>query len=419
MRQDMMQKSGHFPACHLLIFLRRQTMLGFKKFSEDRNRVICSIGFSLAVVFMFALTFGLVNATGDDFVCGDTNGDKQINIADVVYIINYIFKYGPAPVPAEVADVNYDGNVNVGDAVYLIGYIFKGGPEPNCPPIGISVNFTGCKTFLKGTDYDGTPPDQDCIEYQYDGDSVLQINHINAGFNCCPGIILVQIDIEADIITIEEREYYDSLGPCYCLCLFDLDFAINDVEPGEYTIKVIEPYVMEGDESLEFTVDLSSPSEGSYCVSRSHGPWGPASEPMIEVLNSIGCKTFEKGTTTDSVPPDQDCAEYQYDGESVLQINHINVGFNCCPMIAAEITVEDNLITIEESESFDTLGPCFCLCLFDVEYEITNLYPGEYTIRFVELYLEGDDELLEFAVDLSVSPSGRYCVGRDHYPWGY
>lgn len=394
-------------------------MLKLNTFWGYRNRGAGTPGMLIPIVFVFVLVCGPVEAAGGSFLCGDANDDQMVNIADAVFIVNYIFKHGPVPDPAEVGDVNYDSTVNVGDAVYLLNYVFKDGPGPNCPPAGMPVDFTGCKTFLGSPGYGDTPPDQSCIEYQYDGEGVLQISHINAGFNCCPGIILVQIDLKANHITITEREHYDSTGPCYCLCLFDLDFAITDVEPGEYTIQVIEPYVIDGDEPLEFTVDLSSPSEGSYCVGRLHYPWGPAPVPTLDILNSSGCKEFAKVTSIESTPPDQDCVEYLYDGESVLHINHLNAGFNCCPIIGAEITVAGNLITIEETESFDTSGPCYCLCLFDVEYAITGLYPGEYTIRFIELYTDENDELLEFTIDLSSSPSGNYCVGRDHYPWGY
>lgn len=62
--------------------------------------------------------------------CGDSNTDGTINVADVVYIINYIFKNGPVPEPVCVADADYSGDISVGDPVYLINYIFKGGPPP-------------------------------------------------------------------------------------------------------------------------------------------------------------------------------------------------------------------------------------------------------------------------------------------------
>ena len=67
------------------------------------------------------------------FLCGDANREGMINLADGVYIINYVFKGGPPPYPLEVADVNTDGGVNLADAVYMINYIFKGGAAPACP----------------------------------------------------------------------------------------------------------------------------------------------------------------------------------------------------------------------------------------------------------------------------------------------
>jgi len=65
-----------------------------------------------------------------DFMCGDTNGDKQVNVGDAVFLINYVFKGGAGPDPECAGDANGDGNTNVGDAVYLISHVFKGGPGP-------------------------------------------------------------------------------------------------------------------------------------------------------------------------------------------------------------------------------------------------------------------------------------------------
>jgi len=67
------------------------------------------------------------------YVCGDANGDGEVNVGDGVFLINYIFKEGPAPDPIEAGDANCDGEPNVGDAVYIINYVFNEGPEPCCP----------------------------------------------------------------------------------------------------------------------------------------------------------------------------------------------------------------------------------------------------------------------------------------------
>ncbi len=69
-----------------------------------------------------------------NFLCairGDCNGDEDLGLPDVVYLINYVFKDGPAPIPElPVADVNCDDDVELTDVVYLINYLFKGGPPP-------------------------------------------------------------------------------------------------------------------------------------------------------------------------------------------------------------------------------------------------------------------------------------------------
>ena len=67
------------------------------------------------------------------YPCGDANGDRAVNIGDAVYLVNFIFKGGPAPNPAAAGDANADGATNIGDAVHIINYIFKGGPAPKCP----------------------------------------------------------------------------------------------------------------------------------------------------------------------------------------------------------------------------------------------------------------------------------------------
>ncbi len=71
--------------------------------------------------------------TGIHYSSGDFNGDGSIDIGDVVFSINYLYKSGPAPDPLEVGDANCDGEVDIGDVVYLINYLFRNGPPP-CEP---------------------------------------------------------------------------------------------------------------------------------------------------------------------------------------------------------------------------------------------------------------------------------------------
>jgi hypothetical protein len=64
------------------------------------------------------------------FMRGDPNADRVVGLSDVVYLINYLFRSGPAPNPPESGDVNCDDNVGIVDVVYLINYLFNSGPPP-------------------------------------------------------------------------------------------------------------------------------------------------------------------------------------------------------------------------------------------------------------------------------------------------
>ncbi len=65
-----------------------------------------------------------------DTPCGDADGSRDINIVDVVYMVNYIFRDGAPPQDIREGDVDCDLRFTIADVVYLINYIFKAGQEP-------------------------------------------------------------------------------------------------------------------------------------------------------------------------------------------------------------------------------------------------------------------------------------------------
>jgi hypothetical protein len=71
------------------------------------------------------------------FICGDVDGsDEEPNVADLTYLVAFLFQSGPVP-PVEAA-ANVDGLVgpggliDVGDLTYLVAYLFQDGPAPVC-----------------------------------------------------------------------------------------------------------------------------------------------------------------------------------------------------------------------------------------------------------------------------------------------
>jgi len=65
-------------------------------------------------------------------LCGNPNGDNDVNVGDAVFMINYVFRDGPAPDPWQLGDANCDGTLDVGDIVFLIAASFRYGPQPQC-----------------------------------------------------------------------------------------------------------------------------------------------------------------------------------------------------------------------------------------------------------------------------------------------
>jgi hypothetical protein len=58
---------------------------------------------------------------------GDVNFDGRSTVADVVWLINYLFKGGPPPSYMPAGDVNTDGKISISDVIYYINYFYKGG----------------------------------------------------------------------------------------------------------------------------------------------------------------------------------------------------------------------------------------------------------------------------------------------------
>ena len=78
-----------------------------------------------ATVLVLSLGIG-GSAAAVDFSRGDANSDGTLNIADVIFMISYLFQGGPAPECLGAADVNDDGAIDIGDPIRLLSQSFHG-----------------------------------------------------------------------------------------------------------------------------------------------------------------------------------------------------------------------------------------------------------------------------------------------------
>ena len=135
------------------------------------------------------------------------------------------------------------------------------------------IKHSDCKSFSNEKSSE-VAADVSQADYFYDTlTNNLTLNHLNAGFNCCPSKLSCDFSIMNDTIFIEEKEEFNNDLACSCNCLYDLEILITGVEAKKYIVKFIEPRYS-GDEKLIFEIDLTENKEGSYSVNRDSYPWG-------------------------------------------------------------------------------------------------------------------------------------------------
>lgn len=125
---------------------------------------------------------------GWTFIRGDYNGDGNLDLADGVGILEYLFIAGTAdPACFDAADVNDDGQVSLVDAVYQLNYTLAGGPPPPSPfpDCGVDLSFDGlgCIGPLSACDEADLPPD---LRFVYSDDSTENSTGVRMHPNSAP-----------------------------------------------------------------------------------------------------------------------------------------------------------------------------------------------------------------------------------------
>ena len=76
--------------------------------------------------------WGVYYMLGVWYLPGDVDLSEGIDIADLVYMVDWMFTGGPAPVAYDAAQMDGLGTVDISDLVYIVEYMFDNGP----PPVG-------------------------------------------------------------------------------------------------------------------------------------------------------------------------------------------------------------------------------------------------------------------------------------------
>ena len=99
------------------------------------------------------LTRYLCAEPSGDFLRGDCNSSETISLLDALYLLEYLFGFGPPPECADACDVDDDGALDIGDVIRTLVALFLDGDIPApFPECGMDESddalecpvFTGC-----------------------------------------------------------------------------------------------------------------------------------------------------------------------------------------------------------------------------------------------------------------------------------
>ena len=64
--------------------------------------------------------------------CGDIDGAGGVNVADLTFLVGYLFRGGSPPPDIWTADCDGSGSIDVSDLTCFVCYLFQGCPPPAC-----------------------------------------------------------------------------------------------------------------------------------------------------------------------------------------------------------------------------------------------------------------------------------------------
>ena len=220
------------------------------------------------------------------------------------------------------------------------------GPGP-----GITYEVDNCIPWEPGSSM-AVEPNQTRFSVRVEGNNIHFEDLITA--NCCADRIELQMTVEGNLITIYEIEQLVGV-PCPCICDYPVTATLGPFEEGTYLVEVI---------------GINGSSLGVVEVTIGGSP-----EPGI-TFQIDECDMFSQ-------------AEQSIQARFSVAVDGLYIHFedmmtaNCCPdELGLEMTIDDDLITIYETEY--TPEGCRCMCLYPVTATLGPFEPGIYTLEVYE-----------------------------------
>jgi len=154
-------------------------------------------------------------------LAGDFDLDRDVDGADHAFF--HACLDGPIGDMLEhcwPADFDLDSDIDLADY-----QVFQAAFDPP-PPADVQSCIWEC----------GTPPPCDEAMQLYVEPGTLIVKHFGATYNCCLDEIVTAVTVDGSVLRLDEVEI--CTNPCYCICCYDIDTTVVDLEPGTYTVEL-------------------------------------------------------------------------------------------------------------------------------------------------------------------------------------
>ncbi len=244
------------------------------------------------------------------------------------------------------------------------------------------ASFSDCKgETTNGNTNALSPHHNDTIAiYKYDRKSkVLNIKLISLIGDCCgEGWAVNATTSDSTIVLIPTQT---GKASCNCICSFDVEVDLTNIEPRLYLFTVRDD---------KFSINLSESTEG-IILDIPRGYYNRSSDckyvddgfsdifPQEDGFPPISPTAPNQDTDIDMTKESHALVRYIFEPENgtafIVSVNRV---FNCCSAQGSSVRVSGDTIFVNSYEIFMSEDMCDCVCPYDISTTIENLKPKKY-----------------------------------------
>ena len=244
------------------------------------------------------------------------------------------------------------------------------------------ASFSGCKgEKTNGNSNALSPHHNDTIAiYKYNRKSkVLNFKLISLIGDCCGDGWVVNATTQGNTIILNPVQTGE--GVCNCICSYDVEVDLLNIEPRLYH------FVVRDD---KFSIDLTESTEG-IILDVPRGYYNRSSDckyvddgfndifPQEDGFPPIYPTAPNQDTDIDMTKESHALVKYIFEPENgtafIVSVNRV---FNCCSAQSSEVRVSGDTVFVNSYEIYTSEEMCDCECPYDISTTIENLKPKKY-----------------------------------------